>query len=83
MKYVSRTFLEQSDFTNCRDDILRRGETFTTMSQASRSLIASSCHSFIQDGFTVLVHGMYGSSRCRCTTVHILDYTVCCCLHSL
>lgn len=57
MKYVSRTFLEQSDFNNCREEILKRGEAFTTMSHASRSLIATMGHSFIQDGYTVLVHG--------------------------
>lgn len=57
MKYVSRTFLEHSDFSNCRQEILRRGEAFTTMSDASRSQIASIGHSFIQDGYTILVHG--------------------------
>ena len=57
MKYVSRTFLEQSDFNSCREEVLKRGEAFTTMSHASRSLIATMGHSFIQDGYTVLVHG--------------------------
>jgi translation initiation factor eIF-2B subunit alpha len=59
MKYVTRAFtMDSSDFTGCKEELLRRGEKFTTMSLSARAQIAEWGHSFIQDGSTVLIHGM-------------------------
>ncbi len=59
MKYVTRAFaLESGDFAGCKQELLRRGEKFTTMSLSARAQIAEIGHSFIQDGSTVLIHGM-------------------------
>lgn len=57
MKYVTRAFLEYSEFDACKLELIRRGENFAGMSQASRSKIAEIGHSFVQDGCTVLAHG--------------------------
>lgn len=58
MKYVTRAFLEYSDFNACKQELIRRGENFTGMSEASRTTIAGIGHSFVQDGCTVLTHGI-------------------------
>ena len=60
MVYVTRAFLELSDFTLCRNDVLKRAETFAHLSLEARNTIASLGHSFIQNDFTVFV---YGNSR--------------------
>jgi len=57
MKYVTRAFLEYLDFDTCKLELIRRGENFAGMSEASRSTIADIGHSFVQDGCTVLTHG--------------------------
>lgn len=65
MKFVSRAFsVEIKDFQECKNEILRRGEKFTSMSMNARLSIAKIGHSFVEDGFTVFVHG---SSRCVAT----------------
>ncbi len=59
MKYVTRTFnLENVEFKVCKQEILRRGERFAGMSLAARAHIAEVGHSFIQEGNTVLIHGL-------------------------
>jgi translation initiation factor eIF-2B subunit alpha len=58
MKYVTRSFnLEYMEFSFCKDELLRRGQMFAGMSLSSRVHIAEIGHSFVQDGYTVLVHG--------------------------
>eukprot|EP01041_Mallomonas_annulata_P010935 gene10935-22829_t len=57
MKYVTRAFLEYTDFRACREELLGRGEKFTGMSMSSRSHIANIGHSFVRDGCTVLTFG--------------------------
>ena len=65
MKFVSRAFsMEIKDFQECKNEILRRGEKFASMSMNARLSIAKIGHSFVEDGFTVFVHG---SSRCVST----------------
>lgn len=59
MKYVTRAFsLELVEFNVCKGELLRRAEKFANMSRCARSQIAEFGHSFIQDGCTVLVHGI-------------------------
>jgi translation initiation factor eIF-2B subunit alpha len=59
MKFVTRAFsLESSDFAGCKRELLRRGEKFANMSLLARTQIAEVGHSFIQDGNTVLIHGV-------------------------
>ncbi|KAJ1398776.1 hypothetical protein B484DRAFT_368635 [Ochromonadaceae sp. CCMP2298] len=59
MKYVTRAFtLGYRDFASCRAELLQRGERFADMSLNARQKIAELGHSFIQDGCTVLVHGI-------------------------
>lgn len=57
MKYVTRAFLEFTDFSACREELLKRGEKFAGMSMSSRSHIAKVGHSFVQDSCTVLTLG--------------------------
>lgn len=58
MKHVTKAFiLEFSDFAECKEELLRRGEKYTNISLKSRAQIAEIGHSFIQNNFTVLVHG--------------------------
>jgi translation initiation factor 2B subunit (eIF-2B alpha/beta/delta family) len=60
MKYVSRAFVEHSEFASCKHDIQLRAESFANMSMKSRSIIANIGNSFIQNDCTILV---YGNSR--------------------
>lgn len=65
MKFVSRAFsMEIKDFQECKNEILRRGEKFANLSMSARLSIAKIGHSFVEDGFTVFVHG---NSRCVST----------------
>lgn len=58
MKYVTKAFsLEYSEFGACKEELLRRGERFTGMSYSSRNHIAEIGHSFIQNDFTIMIHG--------------------------
>eukprot|EP01035_Chromulina_nebulosa_P019252 gene19252-25104_t len=60
MKYVTRSFNIDSfsmKFSECKNELLRRGERFAGMSLASRARIAEIGHSFVQDNCTVLIHG--------------------------
>lgn len=57
MKYVTRCFLELPDFTECKNQVLERGERFAGISLAARDRIAELGQEFIQDGQIVLVHG--------------------------
>mmetsp|Transcript_16836 Transcript_16836/g.25317 ORF Transcript_16836/g.25317 Transcript_16836/m.25317 type:complete len:317 (+) Transcript_16836:66-1016(+) len=57
MKYVTRSFLEYTEFEVCKNELIRRGESFAGMSESSRASISHIGHSFIQDGYTVLTHG--------------------------
>lgn len=58
MRYVTKSFkMENMDFSNCKQEVLRRGQRFATMSLSARNQIAEFGHSFIQEGCTVLVHG--------------------------
>jgi len=45
------------DFNATRQELVLRGEKFAGMSMSSRSHIANIGHSFIKDGFTILIHG--------------------------
>eukprot|EP01039_Chlorochromonas_danica_P006301 gene6301-6948_t len=59
MKYVSRAFnMEFKDFTTCKEELLRRGARFADLSLNARQAIASFGHSFVQEGSTVLIHGI-------------------------
>lgn len=44
-------------FNECRDEIVRRGDSFVDLSDNARKHIAEIGHSFVQDGHTVLIHG--------------------------
>lgn len=58
MKYVTRAFnLENMEFSACKEEVLRRGRRFANMSLSARNQIADFGHSFIQEGYTVLIHG--------------------------
>lgn len=58
MKYVSKAFNDEiMEFNVCKDELLKRGERFAGMSLSARAQIAEIGHSFVQDDFTVLIHG--------------------------
>ena len=58
MKYLARSFsIDSREFSECKDELLRRGERFALMSFSSRAKIADIGNSFVQDNCTVLVHG--------------------------
>lgn len=58
MKYVTHAFsMEHLEFSSCKIEILWRGQLFANLSLSARTQIADVGHSFIQDGFTVLIHG--------------------------
>lgn len=57
LRYATRTFLESPDFATSRNEVLRRGERFATISIAARDRIATVAADFIQEGHTVLTHG--------------------------
>lgn len=58
MKYVTRAFsMENLEFSACKKEVIRRGQRFANMSLSARTQIAAVGHSFIQDGYTVLIHG--------------------------
>lgn len=48
MKYVTRSFLDSMDFNECKNELLRRGEQFASMSLSSRVKVADIGHSFVQ-----------------------------------
>lgn len=57
MRHATRTFLEFSDFEQCKAELLKRGENFALQSRLSRERIADVGHPFVRDGSRVLVHG--------------------------
>jgi len=60
MLHVTRAFNLQTDmvdFSDCKHELLLRGEKFAGMSLTSRSRIAEIGSAFVGDGCTVLVHG--------------------------
>jgi len=57
LKYVTRTFLELPDFSQCRAQVLERGERFQTISLAARDRIAAAGRDFVPSNGTVLTHG--------------------------
>ena len=57
LKYVTRCFLELSDFNDCRVAILERGERFAEISVAARDRITVICKGFVRDGHRILTHG--------------------------
>lgn len=57
LKHITRTFLELTDFDQCKQQILARGERFAGLSLAARDRIASVGHSFIRENQTILIHG--------------------------
>lgn len=46
------------EFAVCKQELLRRGQRFANMSRSARVQIAEAGHSFIQEGYTILVHGL-------------------------
>lgn len=57
MEIVKKASVDDTEFSKCKEDIVRRGEAFAKMSLVARTRIAEIGHSFVQDGHTVLVHG--------------------------
>ena len=57
MEIVKKASVDDTEFSRCKEDIVRRGEAFANMSLVARTRIAEIGHSFVQDGHTVLVHG--------------------------
>lgn len=55
LKYVTNSFVE--DLSAAKAELLSRAETYANMSLSCRQKVAEIGHSFVQDGFTVLVHG--------------------------
>lgn len=45
------------DFDACKRELLLRGQSFADMSMKSRSRIAEYGRGFIQEDFTILIHG--------------------------
>lgn len=56
-RFVTRAFLDISDFNECKRLLVERGKKFTHATVASRTLISKHVESFVQDGSTLLVHG--------------------------
>jgi len=57
LKYITRTFLEVSDFEECKQNILERGQRFQMISLAARDRIAAQAAAFVPNNGTVLTHG--------------------------
>lgn len=57
MRHATRTFLEFSDFEECKSELVKRGESFAATSVNSRERIAEFAHPFVRDGSVVMVHG--------------------------
>lgn len=58
MKYVTRTFnIDAMEFSECKKELLKRGERFAGMSLSARVKISEFASNFIQDDSTVLIHG--------------------------
>ncbi|KAL7576412.1 hypothetical protein ACA910_018216 [Epithemia clementina (nom. ined.)] len=57
LKYITRTFLELPDFTQCKQAILERGQRFQSISLAARDRIAAQAAAFVPKNGTVLTHG--------------------------
>lgn len=55
-KYVSRA-IKYGEFEKCKADLIGRAEKIAGMSLSSRMQIAEVGHSFVQDSYTVLIHG--------------------------
>ncbi|CCI50848.1 unnamed protein product [Albugo candida] len=58
LRYVTRCFLEFTDFESCKTQLIERGKLFAETSLASRKKIAQIGHRFICDGMVVLTHGI-------------------------
>nr|CCA19255.1 translation initiation factor eIF2B subunit alpha pu [Albugo laibachii Nc14] len=58
LRYVTRCFLEFTDFESCKTQLIDRGKLFAETSLASRKKIAEIGHRFIRDGMVVLTHGI-------------------------
>uniref|UniRef100_A0A7S3Z751 Translation initiation factor eIF2B subunit alpha n=1 Tax=Lotharella globosa TaxID=91324 RepID=A0A7S3Z751_9EUKA len=56
-RYVTRTSLDITDFSKCRQRLITRGKEFAEASMESRSRIANFGVRFIQNGTRILVHG--------------------------
>lgn len=57
LRYSTRTFLELPNFSECKKQILERGERFQMISLAARDRIALAAADFIPAGATVLTTG--------------------------
>jgi translation initiation factor eIF-2B subunit alpha len=57
LRYSTRTFLELPNFSECKKQILERGERFQMISLAARDRIARAAADFIPAGATVLTTG--------------------------
>jgi translation initiation factor eIF-2B subunit alpha len=59
LRYVTRTYLEVSNFNECKNNILKRGEKFHLMSVRARDRISNVGSDFIpSDGGIILTHGL-------------------------
>jgi translation initiation factor eIF-2B subunit alpha len=58
LRYVTRTYLEVSDFDECKNNILVRGEQFRQISVRARDRIAAVGSDFIPAGGVILTHGL-------------------------
>ncbi|KAL0224102.1 hypothetical protein P9112_003492 [Eukaryota sp. TZLM1-RC] len=63
MKFVTRTFLDYTDFDACREALINRGRMFVEHASNSRKLITRFAPALFQDGCTILVHG-YSQVAC-------------------
>ena len=57
LRYSTRTFLELPNFSECKKQILERGERFQMISLAARDRIAHAAADFIPAGATVMTTG--------------------------
>jgi len=57
LKYVTRASLETPNFTQCKSQVLERGERFAEFSTQARSRIAIVGSPFVREGSVVLTHG--------------------------
>jgi translation initiation factor eIF-2B subunit alpha len=57
LRFVTRTSVEISDFSACRENLIARGRSFITVARTSRESIADVALDFITNGSTLLTSG--------------------------
>ncbi|KAF4074577.1 hypothetical protein AMELA_G00240740 [Ameiurus melas] len=58
LRFISLTWLEHSDLSQCKNVMVDRGELFLKKISLSRGKVAKLCHTFIKDGAKILTHSL-------------------------